>query len=62
MPEAKFTKEFKRYLAQVTEEQASLKKLMVGSTCQLNIFDLRCSERTYDDTNRSPWLVARAEG
>jgi len=31
---------------------------VVGSTGQSNIFDLRCSERTYDGTNRSPKLVA----
>jgi hypothetical protein len=34
----------------------------VGSTGQRNIFYLRCSERTYDGTNQSPWLVTRAEG
>ncbi len=39
------------------EEREVLKKAAVGSTGQRNIFDLRCSERTYDGTNRSPWLV-----
>jgi hypothetical protein len=38
------------------------KYAVVGSTDQRNIFDLRCSERTYDGTNWSPWIVARAEG
>jgi hypothetical protein len=38
------------------------KKAEVGSTGQRNIFNLRCSERTYDYTKRSPWLVTRAEG
>jgi hypothetical protein len=37
------------------------KKAAVGSTGQRNIFDLRCSERTQNGTNRSPWLVVRAE-
>ena len=44
------------------EEREVLKKAAVGSTDQRNIFDLRCSERTYDGTNWSPWIVARAEG
>jgi len=44
------------------EERDILKKATVGSTGQRNIFDLRCSERTYDVTNRSPRLVTRAEG
>jgi transposase len=52
----------KRELARVTEERTILKKATVGSTGQRNFFDLRCSERTYDGTNRSPWLVTRAEG
>jgi transposase len=43
------------------EERDILKKATVGSTGQRNIFDLRCSERTHDGTNRSPRLVARAE-
>jgi hypothetical protein len=38
------------------------KNTVVGSTGQRNIFDLRCSERTHDGTNRSPRLIARAEG
>jgi transposase-like protein len=36
------------------EERELLKKATVGSTGQRNIFDLRCSERTYNATNRSP--------
>jgi transposase-like protein len=44
------------------EEREVLKKAAVGSTGQRNIFYLRCSERTYDGTNQSPWLVTRAEG
>ena len=52
----------KRDLARVTEERDILKKASVGSTGQRNIFDLRCSERTHDGTNRSSWLVAGAEG
>jgi transposase len=51
----------KRELARVTEERDILKKAMVGSSGQRNIFGLRCFERTHDGTNRSPWLVARAE-
>ena len=34
------------------------KYAVVGSTGQRNIFDLRCSERTHDGTNRSPGPVA----
>ena len=44
------------------ENRDILKKPPVGSTGQRNIFDLRCSERTPDGTNRSPRLVARAGG
>ena len=44
------------------EERDILKKATVGSTGQRNIFDLRCSERTYDVTKWSPWIVTRAEG
>ena len=40
------------------EERDILKKATVGSTGQRNIFDLRCSERIHDGTNRSPRLVA----
>ena len=47
----------KRDLARVTEERDILKKATVSSSGQRNIFDLRCSERTHDGTNRSPWLV-----
>jgi transposase len=43
------------------EERDILKKATVGSTGQRNIFDLRCSVRTHDGTNRSPRLVTRAE-
>jgi transposase len=51
----------KRDLLRVTEERDILKKATVGSSGQRNIFGLRCFERTHDGTNRSPWLVARAE-
>jgi len=56
------SRRLKRELARVTEERDILKKATVGLTGQRNIFDLRCSERTHDGTNRSPWLVAGAEG
>ncbi len=46
-----------RELARVTEKRTILKKATVSSTGQRDIFDLRSSERTYDGTNRSPWLV-----
>ena len=39
------------------EERDILKKATVVSTGQRNIFDLRCSERTPDGTNRPPRLV-----
>jgi transposase len=44
------------------EERDILKKATVGSTGQRNIFDLRCSERTHNVTNWSPWIVACTKG
>jgi transposase len=44
------------------EERDILKKASVGSTGQRNIFDLRCSERTHNVTNWSPWIVACTKG
>ena len=52
----------KKEVARLRAERDILKKAAVGSTGQRNIFDLRCSERTHDGTNRSPRLVAGAEG
>jgi transposase-like protein len=52
----------KKEVARLRAERDILKKAVVGSTGQLNIFDLRCFERTHDGTDRSPGLVARAEG
>jgi transposase len=51
----------KKEVARLRAERDILKKAAVGSIGQRNIFDLRCSERTQNGTNRSPWLVARAE-
>ena len=56
------TRRLKRDLARMTEERDILKKAPVGSTGQRHIFDLRCSDGTYDGTNRSPWRVTGAEG
>ena len=44
------------------EERDILKKATVGSTGQRNIFYLRCSERTHNVTNWSPWIVACTKG
>jgi transposase len=53
----------KKELVRVIEERDIQKKAAVGSSGQRNLFGLRCSERTHHDgTNRSPWLVSRAEG
>lgn len=59
---AKENERLRREIRLLKEEREILKKATVGSTGQRNIFDLRCSERTYDGTNRSPWIVARTEG
>ena len=51
-------RELEREVRELRQANEILKKAAVGSTGQRNIFDLRCSERTHDGTNRSPWLVA----
>ena len=48
----------KKEVARLRAERDILKKAAVGSTGQRNIFDLRCSERAHDGTNRPPRLVA----
>lgn len=59
---ARENERLRREIRALKEERDILKKATVGSTGQRNIIALRCSERTHDGTNRSPWLVARTEG
>ncbi len=57
-PEDEEVRNLRREVAKLKAERDILKKAAVGSTGQRNIFDLRCSERTHDGTNRSLRLVA----
>ena len=55
-------KELERENRELRQANEILKKASVGSTGQRNIFDLRCSERTHNVTNWSPWIVACTKG
>jgi transposase-like protein len=52
------TAALRKEVARLWVERDILKNATVGSTGQRNIFGLRCSERTQNGTNWSPWLVA----
>ena len=59
---ARENERLRREIRILKEERDILKKATVGSTGQRNIFDLRCSERTHNVTNWSPWIVACTKG
>ena len=52
----------KRDLVRVTEERGILKRRWWVQPVRATSLVRGCSERTYDGTNWSPWLVIRAEG